>query len=113
MTKTEGIIHQLKRSFDGEAWHGPALMEVLKSVDAATASAHPVANAHCIWELALHVRAWEWVAIRRLQGHEATVSDQDNFPNPAKVDDAAWRQEVTALRETHAELVRLVAAIPQ
>src|SRR5436305_12361421 len=32
------ITDQLKRAFDGEAWHGDSLMEILADVDAKTAA---------------------------------------------------------------------------
>src|SRR5271169_5472946 len=53
------IADQLRRAFDGDAWHGPALLELLADVDAAAAAATPLADAHSIWELVLHVAAWD------------------------------------------------------
>ena len=47
------IADQLRRAFDGEAWHGDSLFEILKGVSAKQAAARPVANAHSIWELVL------------------------------------------------------------
>ncbi|HEY7353433.1 MAG TPA: hypothetical protein VH596_11760, partial [Terriglobales bacterium] len=48
MTELEFIVDQLKRSFDGEAWHGPCLTEILNGIDAKTAAAHPISGAHTI-----------------------------------------------------------------
>jgi hypothetical protein len=39
------IAEQLRRAFDGDAWHGPALLELLQDVDAATAAAKPSPDA--------------------------------------------------------------------
>src|SRR6267154_2593121 len=36
MSEIDSIVEQLKCSFDGEAWHGPALMEILADGDADT-----------------------------------------------------------------------------
>ena len=49
------IAEQLRRAFEGDAWHGPALLELLQDVDAATAAARPLPDVHSIWELVLHV----------------------------------------------------------
>src|SRR5271168_4223530 len=49
------IADQLRRAFDGDAWHGPALLELLRGVDAPTAAAKPVPDSHSIWELVMHV----------------------------------------------------------
>ena len=46
MSETERIAEQLKRAFEGEAWHGPAVQEVLAGVTAAGAAARPIASAH-------------------------------------------------------------------
>jgi hypothetical protein len=42
------IADQLRRAFDGSAWHGPALLELLADVDAATAAARPLAHVQSI-----------------------------------------------------------------
>ena len=59
--KSEGarIADQLRRAFYGSAWHGPAVLELLKDVDAATAAAKPLAEVHSIWELVLHIAVWD------------------------------------------------------
>ena len=56
--ETEKIVNQLHRAFVGEAWHGPAVLEILKGVSAEQALARPLDGGHSIWELALHIEAW-------------------------------------------------------
>ena len=56
MTEIERIEDQLKRSLEGEAWHGPALEELLADVRAEQAAAKPVPPAHSIWEIVLHIK---------------------------------------------------------
>jgi len=53
------IAEQLRRAFEGDAWHGPALLELLQDVDAVTAAAKPLPDVHSIWELVLHVAVWD------------------------------------------------------
>src|SRR5947207_15275724 len=65
MRETERIVDQLNRAFVGEAWHGPAVLEVLKGVTAEQATARPFAGGHSIWELALHIEAWVRACGRR------------------------------------------------
>ena len=55
------IADQLRRAFEGEAWHGDSLFEILKSVSAEQAAARPIKNGHTIWELVLHIAAWDAV----------------------------------------------------
>jgi hypothetical protein len=113
MAEISFIVDQLNRAFDGEAWHGPALMEILQGIDAKTAAARPVTKAHCIWELVIHLSGWEKVVCRRLQGEVATLSDAQNFGPVEGTTEPSWQSTVRNLRETHAELIRLVSALPE
>ena len=53
MSEIKRINDQLKRAFEGTAWHGPSVSEVLAGVTAEQAAAHPIAGAHSIWEIVL------------------------------------------------------------
>jgi uncharacterized damage-inducible protein DinB len=106
------IADQLRRAFDGSAWHGPALLELLEDVDAATAATQALPNVHSIWELVLHIAAWDGAALRRLGGHKSQPSGADNFPPVPRVTNAAWRKAIAATRLTHEALVKTVSALP-
>jgi len=106
------IADQLRRAFYGGAWHGPALLELLEDVDAATAAAKPLPDVHSIWELVLHVAVWDDAALRRLDGKKWQPSGLANFPPVGKVTEAAWRKAVAATKRAHDRLVRTVAALP-
>ena len=54
-TELRRLEEQLERTLEGGAWHGPSVLEVLEGVTAAQAAAHPIAGAHSIWELVLHL----------------------------------------------------------
>ena len=113
MSEIPFIVDQLNRAFDGEAWHGPALMEILDDVDARAAAARPISKAHCIWELVIHLAGWEQVVTRRLQGQVATLTDVQNFGHVDSSTEEAWQSAVAVLRQNHAELVKLVSALPE
>ena len=42
------LADQLRRAFEGDAWHGPALLELLADIDAPTAAMHPIKDVHSI-----------------------------------------------------------------
>lgn len=108
------IADQLRRAFDGNAWHGPAVLELLDDVDAATAAARPIANAHSIWELLLHIAVWDQAALVRLAGEKCQPTGRDNFPLvPAKPTQAAWRKAVAAAKKTHKKLVKTVSTLAE
>jgi uncharacterized damage-inducible protein DinB len=106
------IADQLRRAFAGHAWHGPALLELLKDVDAATAAAKPLPDVHSIWELVLHIAAWDRAGSRRLSGEKAKLKGTANFPLvPTAPTESAWREAVAATKRTHETLVETVAAL--
>jgi uncharacterized damage-inducible protein DinB len=107
------IVDQLNRAFEGEAWHGPALREILNGIDAKTALARPIANAHCIWELVIHVSGWEQVVSKRLQRQTATLTDDQNFGHIDSTTEQSWQSAISILRLNHAELIKLVSALPE
>ena len=113
MSEIPFILDQLKLAFTGEAWHGPALMEILDDVDAKTAAARPIGKAHCIWELVIHLAGWEQVVSRRLQGQVATLTDEQNFGHVETASDKAWQDTLATLQKNHAELMKLVSELPE
>jgi uncharacterized damage-inducible protein DinB len=106
------IADLLRRAFDGHAWHGPALMELLEDVDAATAAAKPLPTVHSIWELVLHIAAWDGAVHRRIAGHKAQLKGKQNFPPVPEPSEAAWREAVAQAKRTHDALVNTVAGLP-
>lgn len=114
MSEIDSIVEQLKCSFDAEAWHGPALMEILAEVDAHTAAARPISDAHSIWELVLHVAAWEQViSIRVIRNEAVALSDEKNFPQVEQATEAKWHEAVEILRKNHDELLKIVSDLPE
>ena len=107
------IADQLRRAFEGNAWHGPALLELLADVDAATAAAKPLPDVHSIWELVLHVAVWDAVACRRLAGEKCQPEGIGNFPVVPKPTEGAWRKAVTHAKRAHDVLVKTVATLPE
>jgi uncharacterized damage-inducible protein DinB len=106
------IADQLRRAFEGDAWHGPALLELLEDVDAATAAAKPLPDVHSIWELVLHVAAWDNAGLRRLAGEKAKLKGKANFPIvPIPPTEEAWQEAVAATTRTHETLVETVAGL--
>ncbi len=111
MSETARIADQLRRAFDGGAWHGDSLFEILEGVTAAQAAARPIAGAHTIWELVLHIGAWDGAVLRRLDGKTVELSDAENFPPVTDTSEAAWHEALAQVRRTHHDLIAAVAEI--
>jgi uncharacterized damage-inducible protein DinB len=107
------ISDQLRRAFYGSAWHGPAVLELVKDMNAETAAAKPLDDVHSIWELLLHIEAWDRAGLIRLGGKKCQLKGEKNFPPVTASTDEAWRETVTHVKDTHDELVKTVAALPK
>ena len=111
MKETERIREQLNRAFEGGAWHGPGVLEILENVSATQAASHPIVGAHSIWELVLHIKAWEDACRRRLSGDRAELTDEEDWPAFAETSDEAWKKTLTALREGHQKFSDAIASV--
>jgi uncharacterized damage-inducible protein DinB len=110
MTETFRLADQIRRAFEGSAWHGDSMLELLADVNAKTATARPIKDAHSIWEILLHVAAWDDVVARRTGGTAVTLTDEQNFPTVTDTSEAAWSRAIESTKKTHHELIKAVAA---
>jgi uncharacterized damage-inducible protein DinB len=112
MSETARLADQIRRAFKGDAWHGDSVLQLLADVDGKTAAARPIKTAHTIWELVLHIAAWDDAVRRRAGGTRVSLSDQQNFPPVVETSEAAWRKSLEHLKHTHDALVKTVAGFP-
>jgi uncharacterized damage-inducible protein DinB len=110
------IAEQLRNAFEGNAWHGPAVLELLTDIDVATAAAHPLPDTHSIWELVLHIAAWDDAVNRRIVlgkfGKALQLNDAENFPRVTDKSSAAWKDTIARAKKAHRELLKTVATLP-
>jgi len=106
MKEVERILDQLQRAFDGDAWHGPALLSILRDVNAKQAAKKPIAHAHSIWEIVLHLITWKNVVRRRLAGEAVEPTPAEDWPRVDRVDETAWTDICAALKSAHQQLLQ-------
>ncbi len=115
MTEQQHLADTVRRACDGDAWHGPALREVLANVDAEMARAKND-SAHSIWELALHVMAWFDIVRRRMAGEvigDRDVTATDDWPPlPADLSESQWQTTRDALYESAHRLAKAIEDFP-
>ena len=105
-TEIEHIVDQLERTFEGDAWHGQSMSEILTGITASQAAAHPIPHAHSIWEIVLHSAAWQKAVRERLQGKPiASLPDDEDWPPADDTSDQAWCKAIELLRAEY-ELLR-------
>ena len=108
MTELERIDEQLRLSFEGGAWHGPSVLEALAGIDAEAALAHPIAGAHSVWELVLHLAGTYGLVLRRLGRDERPLSQEEDWPAIVFTSEERWHESVATLRKLNDELRRAV-----
>lgn len=111
MEEINRIEDQLRRAFEGGAWHGPALREVLADVTAERAAARSMVGAHNIWEIVLHVTAWHGAVQRRLEGEPAQLPVEGDWPRVTETSAARWSETLLALEQSYQSLQRTIAGL--
>ena len=110
-SEAAALARELATLAHGDAWHGPALDELLDGVSAETAAARPIASAHTIWEVVLHLTAWTDVFRRRLEGAAIEEPEAGDFPAAPPPTAGAWGETRRALLEAHDALTARVARL--
>src|SRR5262245_48856156 len=111
-TELRRLEEQLGRALEGEAWHGPSVLELLEGVTADQAAAHPIAGAHSIWELVLHLGGDYDLVLRRLSGDGRQLTPSEDWPAVPEPSAENWRESVRALRQRNADLRQALRSFP-
>ena len=113
MTEITRIVDELEREHGGDPWHGSPLRQILEGIDHHQAARRPLADAHTIWELVLHVISWKNEARRRLGGAPAAVPLEGDWPDAGAATADRWHQAIEALEASHRALVAAVRSLPE
>lgn len=114
MTEIQRIVGQMKAAFEGGAWHGPAVLEVLQDVDyMMAASNYTVHGAHSIWELVAHLTATADIIARRIRGESAGLKDEEFWPAVPDATEESWRGAIAQLKRKEEDLWLAVASFPE
>ena len=113
MTEIQRLVDQLNRAYYREAWHGPTVTEVLEGITSAQAAAHPIGQAHSIWEIVLHITAWKLAVRRRLLGEIVELSAEQDWPPVTITSASAWTAALENLKKAHDELVSTVQSLTE
>jgi uncharacterized damage-inducible protein DinB len=111
MNEIDRIIDQIRRAYDGDAWHGLPLRAILAGVSAETASARPIRDAHSIREIVRHITFWHDGVRRRIGGEVVDADETEQWPDAADAGEAGWRHELADLERAHAALVEAVGQL--
>jgi uncharacterized damage-inducible protein DinB len=108
-SEMERIVDQLERAFDGQAWHGPPVMKIVRGISTGEASARLLPDTHTIWELVNHITSWKRIVARRVAGKVVKVTPAQDWPRPK----GTWAGAISELRRAHRDLLKAVRQIPE
>ena len=111
MKEVKRILDQLKRAHEGEAWHGPSVMEALANVNAEKALAHPIPAAHSIWEITQHIAAWQHYVVKRLEGQPFEATPEQDWPPITSSSEDGWRNTLKKLEDGHQKLAASISRL--
>ena len=111
MTNGEALAEELQRAVRGDAWHGPALNEVIAGVSAEEAMQRPIPAAHNIWELVLHITSWANIVMRRLSGGQSHPYEGEDWPAVHDFSPEQWSAATDSMSRSYEHLCALVAGM--
>lgn len=111
MNEIERIADQIRRAYDGDAWHGPPLRAILADASAEVAAASPIRGAHSIREIVRHLTFWYDGVRRRLGGEVVDADEVVQWPDAVDADERAWQRELDDLERAHIALLGAVQAL--
>jgi uncharacterized damage-inducible protein DinB len=104
MSEVHRIAKQLQRTFQGRAFHGPAVEEALDGVNAKMAAARVRGSTHSIWQIVKHMTFWQDTARDWLKGSTRRPAPGEDWSQITDKSEAAWQQARKDLRRAYDQL---------
>jgi uncharacterized damage-inducible protein DinB len=92
---------------------GRTPLEVLEGVTAAQAAAHPIAGAHSIWELVLHLCSDYSLVLRRLGGDGRQLTQSEDWATAPEPSAENWSDSIRVLKQFNKDLRQAVRNFPR
>jgi uncharacterized damage-inducible protein DinB len=102
------VRDELQRAYEGQAWHGAPLRDLLGGLSQSQVTARPVEGAHTLGELVAHIATWTNVVRRRFEGERVEVTPEEDWPGTEGV---AWADLLDGLDRAHAALMHALDAV--
>jgi uncharacterized damage-inducible protein DinB len=113
MSEVHRIVKQLQRTFQGRAFHGPAVEEALEGVTAKMAAAKSPSGCHNIWQIVEHMTFWQDTARRWLQGDTRRPAPDEDWTTLEDKSDGAWRKTLWNLERSNELLIDQVMLLEE
>ncbi len=111
MNEIERIIDQIRRAYDGDAWHGLPLRAILDGITAEAAAARPIGDAHSIREIVRHITFWHDGVRRRIDGEVVDPDEREQWPAAVEDGEPGWSRELADLERAHLALSEAIGRL--
>jgi uncharacterized damage-inducible protein DinB len=108
MSEVTRIVDQMRRGWDGDAWHGTPLWTILRDITASEANARPIPGGHTIAEIVQHLAYWKEATISRIAGNLVSPAHDEQWPPHPDASEAAWHEALKILETWHQALMIVV-----
>ncbi|MES2830273.1 MAG: DinB family protein [Bacteroidota bacterium] len=101
-------VAELRKAYNGNAWHGNNASHIISEVVAHQYFAHPIPNAHSIAEIVLHLTSWTDEVASRLTGNLPADPIAGDWPFPKEETSAEWNNIVSDFHLANERLINLI-----
>ena len=102
------IITMLHNTYNGAAWHGASVMEILNKLTVKQAF-HESKHIHRICELVQHMVTWRIFVYQRLQGNNTfEVTKNEDWKDFANADSSTWEEVKENLSKSQQSLIEIL-----
>ncbi len=98
------IIDSLRKAYSGDPWYGPSTESLIAGLSASDAASHPIEGRHSIWEVVLHMIAWQNEVVRRLRGSDPAWPEEGDWQEITESSDRAWAEVKASLASSTGRL---------
>lgn len=105
------LVEELQKAYDGDAWHGNPVWNLVQSANPEKVFTHPIPNSHSIAELVLHLTAWTAEAIDRIDGQTAKEPASGDWPSPLMKTTAEWTRIKADFKLVNEKLIERIGRL--
>jgi len=112
MTIGEKLEQELDKILSGQPWYGRPIYDILADVSFEAAFEKPIASAHSIAEILLHMLAWTEEVMDRLNGMSANTPVSGDWPETGAPDEEKWKRWVSDYKLVNVNLAVIIRDFP-
>ena len=114
MNEIERLQYLLNETYSGNCFHGDSIAQIFNSVDPVTAAWSPDGKTHSIWQIVLHMTAWQNAIRERLTSPTlVTLADEQNYPAVPQPTLETWSATLDQFRDALQALGKAIAKFPE